>query len=112
MLVVEYGTVEFAIKPVEPPGAGPKASSLSFQSLPIPALNNRTVALLLGKTVGGSSAVNGMFFDRGSRHGYDAWRLAGSPEFDDSPEQWDWSSLLPYFKKVWKRPWAATNLRH
>ncbi len=102
VLVVEYGAVEVAGKPVEPPGveAAPAASSVDYQSLPIAALNNRTATLRLGRTVGGASAVNGMFFDRGSRRDYDGWRQAGSPEFDGAPERWDWDGLLPFFRKV------------
>ncbi|KAK8070303.1 hypothetical protein PG994_006919 [Apiospora phragmitis] len=49
-------------------------------SVPVPTLNNRTADLLIGMTVGGSSVVNGQFFDRASRHDYDDWdRLAGAP---------------------------------
>lgn len=43
--------------------------------------------------VGRSSAVDGMFLDRGSASDYDAWEQLGNPG-------WGWSSLLPYFKKV------------
>ena len=51
-------------------------------------------------TVGGSSTVNGQFFDRGSRFDYDDWAKIGSPEFDESEESWDWDGILPFFKKV------------
>ncbi|XTI92290.1 GMC oxidoreductase [Cenococcum geophilum] len=50
--------------------------------------NARDVAV-----VGRSSAVDGMFLDRGSASDYDAWEQLGNPG-------WGWSSLLPYFKKV------------
>lgn len=43
--------------------------------------------------MGGGSAVNGMFFDRGSREDYDNWAELGNPG-------WDFEGLLPYFKKV------------
>lgn len=71
-----------------------------FQSLPNPEVKNKTATVLAGKVVGGSSAINGMFFDRGSRFDYDAWLQAGSPEFDESEYKWDWDGLFPYFKKV------------
>jgi len=45
------------------------------------------------QVVGGSSCINGMFFDRGSRHDYDAWRRVGSPDFDAASEKWDWNGL-------------------
>ncbi|KAL1597929.1 hypothetical protein SLS60_008417 [Paraconiothyrium brasiliense] len=44
------------------------------------------------KIVGGSSAVNGMVFDRGSKADYDAWQELGNTG-------WDWDGLFPYFKK-------------
>jgi choline dehydrogenase-like flavoprotein len=50
-------------------------------------------------TVGGSSAVNGQFFDRGSKHDYNDWSAIGSPEFDDSGDKWNWEGIFPYFKK-------------
>lgn len=51
-------------------------------------------------TVGGGSAVNGQFLDRGSRYDYDEWARLGSPQFDDSPHQWDWENFGPALKKV------------
>ena len=63
-------------------------------------MNNKSALVLTGQTVGGSSAINGMFFDRGSRHDYDAWARVSSPEFDSSTTKWNWDSLYPYFKKV------------
>ena len=54
---------------------------------------------LLVQIVGGSSAVNGQFFDRGSRDDYDAWAEVGRPEFDGFSDKWDWKGILPFFKK-------------
>lgn len=51
-------------------------------------------------TVGGGSAVNGQFLDRGSRYDYDEWQRLGSPEFNDAEEIWDWENFGPSFKKV------------
>ncbi|KAH9912095.1 GMC oxidoreductase [Epithele typhae] len=51
---------------------------------------NRAVSWPRGKLLGGSSAVNGMFFIRGDRSEYDAWaQLAG-----DGGEKWNWESML------------------
>jgi choline dehydrogenase-like flavoprotein len=63
-------------------------------------MNEKEALVLVGKTVGGSSAINGMYFDRGSRHDYDAWAQIGYPEFNYSAIEWDWDGLFPYFKKV------------
>lgn len=47
-----------------------------------------------GRVVGGGTAVNGMFFDRGSRRDYDEW----AEYIGDA--SWGWDGLLKYFKKV------------
>jgi choline dehydrogenase-like flavoprotein len=64
----------------------------NITSLPIPGLENRTYRAAAGAIVGGGSAVNGMFFDRGSAADYDAWESLGNPG-------WSFADLLPYFKK-------------
>lgn len=46
----------------------------------------------IGSVVGGGSAVNAMFFHRGSVSDYAAWAALGNPG-------WDWDGLLPYFMK-------------
>jgi len=107
ILVVEYGEVECAPGGFDPPdivfgGAttSRRPGLFNFQSLPNPEVKNKTAVLFAGKTVGGSSAVNGMYFDRPSRFDHDAWAKASSPEFDASEHKWDWGGLFPYFKKV------------
>ncbi|KAJ8463962.1 hypothetical protein ONZ45_g17399 [Pleurotus djamor] len=64
----------------------------NFASVPQEKLNNRSIGVPRGKTLGGSSAVNFMVFNRGSQEDYDAWKLLGNPG-------WDWKGLLPYFRK-------------
>jgi choline dehydrogenase len=63
-------------------------------------VNDKPASVWTGKTVGGSSAVNGMVFDRPSRFDFAAWAQAGSPEFDASEHEWDWEGVFPYYKKV------------
>jgi choline dehydrogenase len=63
-------------------------------------VNNKSALVFAGQTVGGSSSINGQYFDRGSRHDYDAWDQVSSPEFDSITIKWNWGSLYPYFKKV------------
>jgi choline dehydrogenase len=99
VLVVEYGDIEEGPPNFEPPGT-PMASRWSFDSLPMPALNNRTAFLMLGQAVGGSSLINGQFFDRGSKHDYNEWRTLGSPDFNAAEHKWDWNGFAPFFKKV------------
>jgi len=64
-------------------------------SVPQRNLNNRTIAVLAGKVVGGSSAVNAMMTIRGTAEDYDRW---GS--FFGKNSHWTWEDLLPYFKKA------------
>ena len=91
-----------------------QAGTWRFSSLPNPAVNNKTALVFAGKTVGGSSAVNGMFFDRGSRHDYDAWADAGSPEFDSADDRWTWEGIYPFFRKsvTFTPPPAAVADKH
>jgi choline dehydrogenase-like flavoprotein len=63
-------------------------------------MNNKTALVVAGQVVGGSSVVNGMFFDRGSRFDYDSWTEAGGKEFESSGIKWNWEGIFPYFKKV------------
>jgi choline dehydrogenase-like flavoprotein len=67
----------------------------NITSAPQPGINNRTAGVYAAHVVGGGSAVNAMFFDRGSRGDYNLWEDLGNPG-------WGWNGLLPYFKKVRK----------
>ena len=98
--MVEYGEIHDAPGVFEPPGTGPGPKSWQYRTLPIPELNNRTSGLATGQAVGGSSTVNGQFFDRGASRDYDAWRKIGGSEFSNYTEKWDWQGILPFFKKV------------
>ncbi len=64
-----------------------------FETAPQPQLGNRRLYLPRGKTLGGSSSINGMVYIRGSHGDYDEWRQRGC-------EGWDWDSVLPYFRKA------------
>jgi choline dehydrogenase-like flavoprotein len=62
-------------------------------TVPQDVLVNGNITIPLGKVVGGSSALNGMLFHRGSPADYDLWEALGN-------EGWGWEGLLPYFIKV------------
>ncbi len=57
-----------------------------------PGLDNRKIIWPRGKTLGGSSSINGHVYMRGTAADYDAWRDLGNPG-------WGWSDVLPYFKR-------------
>lgn len=69
-----------------------KTYSWNFFSTPQRQLNGRRLHTPRGKMLGGSSSMNSMIYIRGHASDYDRWAQAGCPG-------WDWSSLLPYFKK-------------
>lgn len=103
VLVVEYGDIEYAAGQYDPPKlvwgeTGGSASRWELTSTPSPALNNATAFVMAGRVVGGSSAVNGMVFDRGSRYDYDAWQQLQGENTKSSP-RWDWEGIYPFFKK-------------
>lgn len=64
-----------------------------FETEPEPAMNNRPIYWPRGKTLGGSSSINGLIFIRGQKEDYDGWRDLGNPG-------WGWDDVLPYFKKA------------
>ncbi len=64
-----------------------------FSSTPQKHLNNRSIWLYGGKTLGGSSSVNAMLYIRGARKDYDDWAAAGN-------EGWGYDDLLPYFRET------------
>jgi choline dehydrogenase len=64
-----------------------------FETEPQPQMQNRRLYLPRGKTLGGSSSINGMVYIRGHHADYDEWRQRGCTG-------WDWDSVLPYFKKA------------
>lgn len=58
---------------------------------PEAGLNGRTLSYPRGRTLGGSSAINGMIYMRGQAADYDHWRQLGLTG-------WGWDDVLPIFK--------------
>ena len=55
-------------------------------------MNNRSIRYPRGKTLGGSSSINGLLWIRGQSNDYDNWRQQGNTG-------WGWDDVLPYFLK-------------
>lgn len=70
----------------------PGVYNWGYSTEPESHLNGRTIYAPRGKTLGGSSAINGMTYMRGHRDDYEGWRQCGA-------EGWSWSDVLPYFKQ-------------
>lgn len=56
----------------------------------------RTILAPRGKTLGGSSSINGHIYNRGQRMDFDTWAQMGN-------RGWGYSDLLPYFKRMERR---------
>ena len=63
-----------------------------YSTEPDAGLNGRSLRYPRGKTLGGSSSINGMIYMRGQARDYDQWaQLTGDMS-------WRWENTLPYFK--------------
>jgi choline dehydrogenase len=63
-----------------------------YSTEPDAGLNGRSLRYPRGKTLGGSSSINGMIYMRGQAHDYDQWaQLTGDMS-------WNWDNSLPFFK--------------
>ncbi len=56
----------------------------------------RRIAAPRGKTLGGSSSINGHIYNRGQRADYDGWAQRGN-------RGWGYADILPYFKRTERR---------
>ena len=65
----------------------------AFKGEPEPELEGRQLQHDRGKTLGGSSSINGMVFIRGNSLDYEGWRQMGC-------DDWGYADVLPYFKKM------------
>ncbi|KAM0559948.1 hypothetical protein ACHAPJ_003900 [Fusarium lateritium] len=96
VLVIEAGDFDNNEDFVTIPGLAGGAVGTKYDwNLTYPAsesLNGRNVSIPLGKVVGGSTKLNRMVYDRGSKADYDRWAELGN-------SGWQWKTLLPFFKK-------------
>jgi choline dehydrogenase len=64
-----------------------------FETEPQTHLADRRIPWPRGKTLGGSSSLNGMVYIRGHARDYDLWRQMGLAG-------WSYADVLPYFKRA------------
>jgi choline dehydrogenase len=65
----------------------------NYKTDPDPAIGNRQIDWPRGKTLGGSSSINGMLWVRGNSADYDRWAQMGALG-------WSYEDVLPYFKSI------------
>ncbi len=95
VLIVEAGPMDDAIEIARPMALGFLLKSRydwDFDSDPEPGLGGTRLDLTRGRVVGGSSAINGMTYVRGSREDYDDWAANGATG-------WSYDEVLPYFRR-------------
>jgi choline dehydrogenase len=63
-----------------------------YRTEPDETMNNRSIRYPRGKTLGGSSSINGLLWVRGQSDDYNIWRQLGN-------KGWGWDDVLPYFLK-------------
>jgi choline dehydrogenase len=81
-----------------------KKLTWGFVSAPVPGAGNRCISLPQGKTLGGSSCLNGMIYNRGQRGDYDSWAQQGNAG-------WSYDDVLPYFRRSEHRTAGDANYR-
>ena len=70
-----------------------KTYNWGFYTEPEPNLDQRKIYWPRGRTLGGSSSINGLVYIRGQQRDYDEWAALGNPG-------WSWAECLPYFKRL------------
>ncbi len=75
-----------------------------FYTEPEPQLKDRKLYWPRGRTLGGSSSINGLVFIRGQAEDYDAWAKLGN-------SGWSFKDVLPYFIKSETNQRGANALR-
>jgi choline dehydrogenase len=73
-----------------------KSINWGYQQEPGPYTGGRSIYAPRGKTLGGSSSINGHIYNRGQHQDFDTWAQMGN-------RGWSYSDVLPYFKRMEKR---------
>jgi choline dehydrogenase len=76
-----------------------------FKTEPDPNMLGRQIYWPRGKTLGGSSSINGLIAIRGQKQDYDHWGALGNPG-------WSFQDVLPYFIKLESNDKASNSQVH
>jgi choline dehydrogenase len=74
----------------------------AYESEPEPGCANRRIGQPRGRVLGGTSAMNGMVWVKGSNLDYDGWRLPG----------WSWQDVAPVFARIEQGPMRVTRVAY
>ena len=75
-----------------------------FSSEPTDLTNGRRIPIPQGRTLGGSTSINGLVYNRGQAADYDHWAALGNPG-------WSYQDVLPYFKSMERRAGGDDRFR-
>ena len=67
-----------------------------FSTEPTEHTGGRRIPVPQGRTLGGSTAINGLVYNRGQAEDFDGWAAAGNPG-------WSYAEVLPFFKRTESR---------
>lgn len=73
-----------------------KSINWAYQQEPGPYTGGRSIYAPRGKTLGGSSSINGHIYNRGQRMDFDTWAQMGN-------RGWGYADVLPYFRRLERR---------
>ena len=76
-----------------------------FKTEPSEGTAGRQIPTTQGRTLGGSSSINGMVYNRGQRADFDSWAQRGN-------RGWGYVDVLPYFKRTERRIGSTDTLYH
>lgn len=79
-----------------------KSINWAYQQEVGPYTGGRSIYAPRGKTLGGSSSINGHIYNRGQRMDFDTWAQMGN-------RGWGYADVLPYFKRLEKRVGEGDN---
>ena len=76
-----------------------------FKTEPSEGTAGRPISTTQGRTLGGSSSINGMVYNRGQRADFDSWAQRGN-------RGWGYDDVLPYFRRTERRIGHADDRVH